>query len=57
MRIIVNLINLSSSVLLGGDILEQVWTWKDIPYRHLRVFSCKVFVHSRRDKNPNLIVK
>ncbi|XP_027181818.1 uncharacterized protein LOC113780204 [Coffea eugenioides] len=37
MRTAVDLINLSPSVPLDGDIPERVWTEKDVSFKHLRV--------------------
>ena len=36
----VDVINLSHSYPLNGDVLERVWTGKDVSYKHLRVFGC-----------------
>ena len=41
----VDLINLSPSVPLNGDVLENVWTRKEVSYDHLRVFDYRYFVH------------
>ena len=35
----VHIINLSPSVPIEGDIPQRVWTGKDVPYKHLRVFG------------------
>jgi len=51
---IVNLINLSSSILLNGDVPERVWKGKNVSYNHLRVFGCKEFVHIPRDERSKL---
>ena len=45
MRIEVDLINLSPSAPLDDDVLERVWTGKDVSYKHLRVFGCRAYVH------------
>ena len=45
MRTSIDLINHSPSIPLKGDVLERVWTRKDVSYDHLRVFSCRAFVH------------
>ena len=50
MRITVDLINLSPSYLLEGDIPKRIWTRKFIFFEHLRVFGCKAFVHVLRDE-------
>ncbi|KAI4297117.1 hypothetical protein L6164_037021 [Bauhinia variegata] len=54
MRTAVDLINLSPSVPLSGDILERVWKGKDVSYKHLRVFGCRAFVHIPRDERFKL---
>ena len=48
------LINRSPSVPLGFDILERVWTGKDVSYSHLKVFSCKAFVHVPKEQRLKL---
>ena len=45
MRTSIDLINLSPSVPLKGDVPERVWTRKDVSYDHLRVFGCEAFIH------------
>ncbi|KAG8388096.1 hypothetical protein BUALT_Bualt02G0089700 [Buddleja alternifolia] len=50
MRTVVDLINISSSAPLDGDIPDRVWSGKDISYKHLRVFGCRAFVHIPRDE-------
>ena len=45
MRTSIDLINLSPSVPLKGDVPERVWTRKDVSYDHFRVFDYKAFVH------------
>ena len=54
MRTTVDLINLSPSVPLQGDVPERVWRGKDISYNHLRVFGCKAFVHIPKDERSKL---
>ena len=51
---IVHIINLSPSVPLEGDIPQRVWTGKDVSYKHLRVFGCRVFIHIPRDERSKL---
>ena len=48
MRTSIDLINLSSSVPLKGDVLERVWTWKDVSYDNLRVFGCSICSYPQR---------
>ena len=50
----VDLINLSLSTQLHGDVPERVWTRKDVSYKHLRVFSCKVYIHIPKDERSKL---
>ena len=50
MRTTVDLINLSPSYPLEGDITERVWTGKFVSFKHFRVFCCKTFVHVLRDE-------
>ena len=57
MRTSIDLINLSSSVPLKGDVLERVWTKKDVSYDHFRVFGCRTFVHIPKDERAKLDVK
>lgn len=57
MRTAVDLINLSPSVPLDGDIPERVWMGKDVSFKHLRVFGCRAFVHIPRDERSKLDVK
>ena len=56
-RTSIDLINLSPSVPLKGDVLERVWTGKNVSYDHLRVFGCKAFVHIPKDERSKLDVK
>ena len=54
MRTIVDLINLSPSYPLEGDIPKRVWTRKFVSFENLRVFGCRAFVHVPRDKQSKL---
>ena len=54
MRTAVDLINLSPSVPLNGDVPEKVWTGKEVSYDHLRVFGCRAFVHIPKDERSKL---
>lgn len=53
-RTAVDLINLSPSVPLNGDVPEKIWTGKDISYNKLRVFGCKAYVHIPKDERSKL---
>ena len=46
MRTIVDLINLSPSAALDGDVPERVWTRKNVSCKHLRVLGCRVYVEA-----------
>ena len=50
MCVITDLINLSPSASLDGDVPERVWTGKDISCKHLRVFGCRVYIHIPKDE-------
>lgn len=54
MRTAVDLINLSPSFPLNGDVPEKVWTEKEVSYDHLRVFGCRAFVHIPKDERSKL---
>ena len=54
MRTVVDLINLSPSASLDGDVHEKVWTEKYISYIHLRVFGCRAYVHIPKDERFKL---
>ena len=53
-RTALNLINLSPSFALNGDVPEKVWIEKSIPYNNLKVFGCKIFVHISKDERSKL---
>ena len=57
MRTSIDLINLSPSVPLKGDVPKRVWTGKDVSYDHLRVFDYRAFVHIPKDKRSKLDIK
>ena len=48
------LVNRSPSVPLGFDILEKVWTSKEISYNHLKVFGCKAFIYVPKEQRTKL---
>ena len=50
----VHIINLSPLVPLEGDIPQRVVMGKDVSYKHLRVFGCRVFIHIPRDERSKL---
>jgi len=45
---IVHVLNLSPCVSLQHEILEMIWSGKNVSYDHLRVFGCKAFVKSQQ---------
>ena len=49
-RTAIDLINLSPSAPLEGDILDKVWTRKHVSYGHLKVFGCRAFVRIPKDE-------
>ena len=54
MRTTVDLINLSPSYPLEGDIPKKVWTGKFVSFEHFKVFGCRTFVHVPKDKRSKL---
>ena len=55
MHIIIDLINLSFSALLDGDILKRVWTRNFFfLYKYLRVFGCRGYVQIPKDERSKL---
>ena len=57
MRTTVDLIIISPSALLDGDIPKRVWTGKDVSYKHLRVFGCRDMFTSLKIRDRNLMIK
>ena len=53
----VDLINLSPSAPLNGDVPNKFWSGKDVSYNHLKVFSCRAFVHIPKDERSKLDAK
>ena len=47
-------INRSPSTPLDGDVLQRVWTGKDVSYQHLKVLGCLVYMHVAKDKRGML---
>ncbi|XP_019261392.1 PREDICTED: uncharacterized protein LOC109239301 [Nicotiana attenuata] len=48
------LINRNPSVPLEFDILERVWTNKEMSYSHLKVFGCKAFAYVPKEQRTKL---
>ena len=53
----VYVLNLSPCVPLEGDILQKLWSGKEVSYKHLKVFGCRAFVHVPRDERSKLYSK
>ena len=51
---IIYLINKSPSVPLDFDIPQRVWTGKDVPFSHFKVFGCKTFMYVPKEKRSKL---
>lgn len=49
-HIAADLINLSLSTPLDGDVPETVWTIKYISYKHLRMSDCRAYAHIPKDE-------
>lgn len=49
-RTVVDVLNLSPSAPLDGDVSEMVCIWKDASYKHLKVFGCCDRPRSPRQK-------
>lgn len=56
-RTAVDLINLSPSRPLNGEIPDEVWYGKKASYGQLRVFGCRAFVHVPKDERAKLDTK
>ena len=54
MRTTIDLINISPLAPLDGNVLERLWTKKNVSYKHLRVFGCRVYVPIPKDERPKL---
>ena len=48
------LINSSPSVSLEFDIIEKVWTNKEVSCSHLKVFGCKAFAHMPKEQRMKM---
>ena len=53
----VHVINLSPAVALNSKVPNKIWFGKNVKYDHLRVFSCKSFVHVPKDERSKLDAK
>jgi len=56
-RTAIDLINLSPSRPLNGEIPDEVWYGKKASYGHLRTFGCRAFVHVPKDERAKLNAK
>ncbi|GAA0142096.1 transmembrane signal receptor [Lithospermum erythrorhizon] len=48
------IINLSPTTILEGEVPKEVWSGKKVSYKHLRVFGCRAFVHVPKDERSKL---
>ena len=48
------LINLSPTTILDGKVPDEVWSGKEVSYKHLRVFGCRAFAHVPKDERTKL---
>ncbi|RDX75688.1 hypothetical protein CR513_44403, partial [Mucuna pruriens] len=44
-------------VALNTELPDKIWFGKDVKYDHLRVFSCKAFMHVPKDERSKLDMK
>lgn len=54
---VTHVINLTPTVALGNNVPNRFWYDRDVSYEHLRVFSCKSFVHVLKDERYKLDTK
>ena len=54
---VVDLINLSPSYPLEGDIPERIWIGKFVSFEYLRVFGCRAFVIFLETSGPSLTTR
>lgn len=45
LRILVDFINISSCTPLYWNIVGNTWTRKNVSYKHVRVFNCRIFTY------------
>ncbi|PKI52331.1 hypothetical protein CRG98_027257 [Punica granatum] len=57
MKTTVDLINITPSVALDGDVPQQAWTGKEVLYKYLRIFEFRASVHISRDERSKLDTK
>ncbi|GAA0185895.1 transmembrane signal receptor [Lithospermum erythrorhizon] len=50
----VQIINLSHTTIFEGEVPDEVWSRKDVSYKHLRTFGCKAFVYVPKDERSKL---
>ncbi|GAA0147556.1 hypothetical protein LIER_36540 [Lithospermum erythrorhizon] len=48
------IINLSPTTILEGEVPKVVWSRKKVSYKHLRVFGFRAFVHVSKDERSKL---
>lgn len=57
LKIACYLVNVSPSHALESDVPQWVLSDKKVNYSHLRVFSCKAFVHVHKEQWVKLVAK
>lgn len=53
----VHVLNISSCVCVLCEVLEMIWSGKNIYFDHLCIFRCKIFVHIPEDEISKVDVK
>lgn len=51
---VIDIINLTPSVSLDADVLEEVWSRKKVSYNHLKVFGSRAFFYISKDEQAKL---
>jgi len=55
--VVMHVTNLSLTIALNTDVLENIWFDKNVSCDHLCVFCCRTFVYVPNDKRFKLDVK
>lgn len=56
-RIVVDLINLALITILNDNVLNKVWTRKDISYDYLRVLTVRILFMFLEIREQSLMIK
>lgn len=56
-RIVVDLINLALITILNDNVLNRVWTRKDISYDYLRVLTVRILFMFLEIREQSLMIK